>query len=523
MKKYKKKCATGTGMNYITTPDMAVAKSNLLNDQASAEASTNPLIPIVSMIGGLVSQYGSSMGNAPVKAAYGKMPMEIEGEEVIQEPGKPAMKVEGNSHDEGGIDINADQNTKVYADRVKGPDGKTMAQRKLARERKKAELEDLINSDKTDEIKKNTYKRTYQNLVAQEEKDLQTQELAGMMASLLKLPHSDNEEEVVAAYGSNAKKYALGTDPRKKYIGNNLMNKTEVEDLSFDLPNLNLEPSVPEALASPEQPSANAWRMDKSNPSLLGIEESSTGNTQSSSMPDIPLNITGNETTFGKKTGHFVPENSDSSSRYMPTAGDITKLTGNLMGMLGQNKITAENRAGDTIHRNMYEDVGKEAISTLEDTKGAFDENLATQMTTARQQTSANKRGARKGLRGMNEMRAMEAMYDMGLIMNYMQASANNVAQKAGIDSQIAQTQMGASQAKAQGALIARDNNDKDRDNYYTNKAKDYANLTKLVQQTGKDLNSLNLNQTQLDLLSQLSENFTVTQRNGKYEFKAKD
>ena len=494
MKKYKKKCATGTGMNYITTPDMAVAKSNLLNDQASAEASTNPLIPIVSMLGGLVSQHGASMFAPSVKAAYGTTPMEIEGEEVIQEPGKPAMKVEGNSHDEGGIDINADQNTKVYADRVKGPDGRTMAQRKLARERKKAELEELINSDKTDEIKKNTYKRTYQNLVAQEEKDLQTQELAGMMASLLKLPHSDNEEEVVAAYGSNAKKYALGNNP--------LSNKEQFLTGNFNSLQSNLPNSILTDELEPERNDRQAFRVSNN-----------TGETSDTETTDFLNSV---PQSVSRTSG-------ESSGNYMPTAGDITKLTGNLMGMIGQNRITAENRAGDTVHRNMYEDVGKEAISTLEDTKGVFDENLATQMATARQQTSANKRGARKGLRGMNEMRAMEAMYDMGLMMNNMQASANNVAQKAGIDSQIAQTQMGASQAKAQGALIARDNNDKDRDNYYTNKARDYANLTKLVQQTGKDLNSLNLNQTQLDLLSQLSENFTITQKNGKYEFKAKN
>jgi hypothetical protein len=472
----RKKFRTGSGPNYITTPDMAVAKANLLDDQASAKAASNPLIPLVGMLGGLAQQFGGSVnwagGSAPVtKAAYGKEAVEVEGEEVLQTPDGQVSKVKGPDHDSGGVKMNIPKGTEVFAERVKDSKGKSMAERKIARERKKAKLQELIASDVSNPLKKNTYGRAMDNLMAEELADLEKQEMAGMLASLLKLPHSDNEEEAIMAYGSGMKKYNFG-------------GTTE-------------EPEERDKLLQ-----------------TVGTIKPSTGNIglkfSTPSQKEISSALSPQTT---------VDTSDDSTIGYAPTAGDIMKLGGNLMGILGQSRITSQNRAGDTVHENMFEDVGREAIDTLEGTKDSFDVLQAKQEAELRRKTAGNKRMARRGVRGANELRAMDALYDMGLMMGELETATNTVAQKAGIDQAISQTQMSSSQAKAQGRMIARDNNDKDRDAYYTNKSKDFANITKMVQQTGKDLNDLNMNSVQMQLLSQLSQNFTVKKgKNGQLE-----
>ena len=506
-KNCRKKYRTGTstlGVNYVTTPDQAVAKANLLDDQATAEAGADPLLAILGTLGGMAQSYvtggmgGSPFAKTPATtvAAYGKqigpdlMPVEVEGEEVIETPQGQMQEVDGPSHDEGGVPMEVPEGTQVFADRVKGADGKSMAERKKRREAKLAELRAKLEEDVVDPLKRNTYERTIKNLEAEEAKDLQDQELAGMMASLLQLPHSDNEQEAVAAYGMR-KKYIRGTNPG----GVNLSNKTHPEDLDFSSP-----------VATTRQP-------------VLPVSNLTIRDVASVDpfQPTASTEITPQASTSSQ-------ENSGTSDvAFSPTAGDFTKLAGNIMGMIGPSRNTAMARRGDTVHTNAFADVGREAIETLQNTKGAIQANQATQEATTRRQTAGARRGARRGARGMNEMRAMEALFDMGQMMNEMNIASTAMGQIAGIDAQIAQTQMGASQAKAQGELTARDLNDRDRHNFYTNRSRDAANISKLVQQTGKDLNDLNLNSVQMKLLGSLSQNFKIVKtRDGGFEIVAK-
>jgi hypothetical protein len=367
-----------------------------------------------------------------------------------------------------------------------------MAQRKLLREKRKAKLEDLIASDVANPLKKNSYMRSMDNLLAEEKADLEKQQMAGMLASLLKLPHSDNEEEAIMAYGSGIKKYAFGANPpgssKNQFLTGNFTTLQKENSNSLLTDELALE-----------RAQENNFRISNN-----------TGESTDTGAQDFLSSV-------GEKVSYTGAENS--TAGYNPTAGDFMKLGGNLMGMIGQSRITSQNRAGDTVHENMFEDVGKEAINTLEGTKNSFDVLQAKQDAEIRRKTAGNKRMARRGVRGANELRAMDALYDMGLMMGELETATNNVTQKAGIDQDIAQTQTEASQAKAQGRMIARDNNDKDRDAYFTNRGKDFANITKMVQQTGKDLNDLEMNSTQMQLLSQLSQNFTVKKgKNGQLE-----
>jgi len=135
----------------------------------------------------------------------------------------------------------------------------------------------------------------------------------------------------------------------------------------------------------------------------------------------------------------------------------------------------------------------------------------ANQESRIRRDAQSNKRQARSSSRGINTMRATDAVSNMQ-VMDMERALFDSVSgQKMKIDQGIAQTQMGASQAKAQGALMARDNNDRDRDTYYTNLGIAKSNISNAMQQTGKDINQIIKNPVMLELMQNFSKYFNVS------------
>ncbi len=64
------------------------------------------------------------------KHAYGgeaNSQIEVEDDEVLETPMGSVSKVSGASHEQGGVDVNVPDGTKIYSDRIK-IDGKTMAE-----------------------------------------------------------------------------------------------------------------------------------------------------------------------------------------------------------------------------------------------------------------------------------------------------------------------------------------------------------------------------------------------------------
>lgn len=210
----KKKCknggrvkyATGTAIkNYMENPYEELQKNKINRIKAEAEAANNPLTQGLDALGAIMMTIGSQgmsgqgMGgkmfktgaNAPSSmqmpevdfsgvegedimeggftiddyAAFGgqvgKVPVEVEGDEVAETPDGQMMEFKGPSHEQGGIDADLEPGTEIYSDRIKVK-GKTMADRKKNRERKKLTLENLLTKNPTDALAKNSLKRTEQ-------------------------------------------------------------------------------------------------------------------------------------------------------------------------------------------------------------------------------------------------------------------------------------------------------------------------------------------------------------------------
>ena len=173
MKKLRKKYLEGGKIhNYVEDPTKAIYNNNLMIDQALIQAAqeTELMKTIGSGLMGLGQQLPGAIGGfkqtfgKPATATTetetematgGKVPVEIEGKEVFETPMGQLFKAKGPSHEHGGIDINLPEGTEIFSRRLM-VDGKSMADRKLAREN---EVKRLEKRSKYNPLDKNMLKR----------------------------------------------------------------------------------------------------------------------------------------------------------------------------------------------------------------------------------------------------------------------------------------------------------------------------------------------------------------------------
>ncbi len=494
MAKKKKKYRTGSGTqgvvrDYLPDPLEINTNAQLTMAKAEAEAMADPFAMGMDMLAANAGNISQAVGGIGVpkamygdkKAMYGEEGINVEGNEVVDDPTVGAFEVQGPSHDEGGVDLDVSPETNIFSDKVVDKDGKSMAERKKKREKAMKNLVKMLEEDSLDKPRKNAYKRKLSQLEAEEQKDLEVQDEAGMLAELLGLEHTGADG--YAKYGQR-KKYAWGSG---------------------------FNPQMIQALMQATNPNASLESLNQGQDPLKGDnmqfhsvpKTDTTANKASGDMGEgMPLG-----TPKSGGTGTVDPREMDLSPGML---GNAVKLAGNAFGGISQLMNTEEARAGDMAHPNYSKNVGKDAIATLEGSKGDLDAMKANQQSRVRREAVGNRRRGRASARGVNQMRATDAVTDMQTNMAEMDIFDNVASKHMGIDQSIAQTQMGASQAKAQGAYMARENTDKDRGQYYTNRGVGFKNLSNAIQQTGADINQMAKDPVTMKLINSLSEHFEL-------------
>lgn len=132
-------------------------------------------------------------------AMGGKVPIEVEGNEVMEAPNGQVMQAQGPSHEQGGMNVNVSKGTKIYSDRLT-VDGKTMQERKVSREKTKNKLSELFEENPSSPLG-NTIKRTAEIHEIEDQQDMALQEVA---------KHIYGEPEK-AAYGGTIRPYRTPT------------------------------------------------------------------------------------------------------------------------------------------------------------------------------------------------------------------------------------------------------------------------------------------------------------------------
>lgn len=193
---------TGVVKGYIPDPNEALLENQQNLAQAKYEAASNPWLMGMDMVGQTAMQYGMSEAGGlggvadqtkgAFKTMFGKkamgtgpegteqVPIEAEGGEVIEGPGGKTAEIKGPKHAQGGVPMEVPEGTKVFSQQLK-IDGKSMADRKKARESKMKKLQKKVDNDKSDLLSKETFKRTKVQTELEEQQDLELQGFAAQL------------------------------------------------------------------------------------------------------------------------------------------------------------------------------------------------------------------------------------------------------------------------------------------------------------------------------------------------------
>ena len=391
-------------------------------------------------------------------AGMGK-PVEAEGGEVLETPDGMATELQGPKHEQGGIDTVVPKGSDIYSDRLK-IDGETIAERKKKRLKEIEKIQKKLSKNPDDEILKSTLRRLVEIDKKESEKELQMQEeFKAKLESQQQQPLQQEELPKMALGDTNigGNPFSLFTDDFVKYL--NALAKNGGKD-------------------NPLQP------IDKPDLPYAKIG----GNIGEDSLPS---NFYVHESTneAGRKNGF----NLDFVSKLKPgmSFGDIAGLLaqGQMVSKIGE--ATKNNRATDQPHTNLYTNLEDEAINKLETTKDAIKQNTDSYLKNSTSQANALRSRLRKTSRGIGSLRAGDiGAYDREMDVKE-KAVLHMLSQLAGIDSREAGLLFQGDRLEAMGAEKARNLNDADRDNYYTNVAKDTMNKLWGIQNIAKNFNDI--------------------------------
>ncbi len=474
--------AFGTGdTGVVVNPNQTLSEFQHLLDNAKIQGESNIWANTIPMVASLATQFagsgmfsGGDSSTTPI-AALGTNnisgQVEVEGDEVIEQPNSAPVQVQGPSHEQGGINMNVEPGTKIYSDRIK-IGGKTMAERKKNRENLLLGLDKKSSTRQGDEATKNSVVRMRSNVEKEEASDL-------------------NVQELINSFQNIRNKFANGTGPNGVNVDANSNGIPDYLETSMAVPSTVFGP-VEETLTPPIT-SVNSLQPVGTTYNQALEKESNTFFT--------PKPV--------ESSGYISPETpSTPSTGYMPTAGDMTSLFGNLISTFGPMENTKANRAGDTPNINAFQNFGQDALSTNEDMLGLVRAQAANAATKLNRGAVATKRSARGTSRSINTQRAMDTLIDLetnaqelGIDDNLSQQMMQVLGNRTGLQNTRDQVVMGGEQ---QRDLADR----QDRDAFYTQMAQDISTKGEGIQTIGKDLNAMSENQMYMKMLNQMSKYF---------------
>lgn len=512
---------------------------------------------LLPMVGGIFDAFSESSGelnpydtqmrnkaNNDASFAYrfasgGNVPIEAEGQEIVQEPTGEMYELQGPSHEQGGIDMNVPEGSQIYSKRLQGADGKTMAERKAFREKRLAKLEALVKRNPNDKILRRTLEKTQNDFAKQEQEDMaymnymhQSQQMQQGQEEMLDPMQGALEQEDMFAMGGPAKRKAVRPikyksnlyNPRGEYrvtddIENPgvIMNQPQLQYTDSGIPKKPIPPQ-------PINQDYEAYYDDNGNVKYRYLKSS----VPSTATPGIveSKGQTVSSTNTNNKAGQSNNGDDESfwSKAYdaLPTLGDAVNLYGKYKAAYDPADMTLANRAGDTPNINPYENYGVRGLKKMEDVKNNLKNNLDQAVLNNQKNTNLYKSQAASNARSINTMRAMN------LASEAQQLAADNAAymqyaqQVAGIDSQIAQMMNQQDQMQMSGNY-QRDLADRqDRDNFNKQLQQDIATRNRGIQEIGKTINDWKERDFNFNVVNQTSKDFKLN-KNGTISAKGNE
>jgi hypothetical protein len=468
------------------------------------------------------------------------------------------QELQGPDHEQGGIDLNLPEGTEIFSKRLKGPDGRTMADRKISREKKITKAEKLYKKNPSDATLKKTVERITAANEREESLDMaemeqarQTYQMGAMMLTGGKMRYApggivgDNDfppfdlgflNPSIPNYSGNTSDYGAqhGTpnyaaQQRGEERRRGIIEDEEVAQLQRDVEDMQGIDELVGRIPKKYQTRSNIdtyltdfkskedakQARDINGDGKINFGESRVGGALSSAGDFI-----GN--LFNKPGNGSEGDDPKKGGKGMNfTLGDGLGLVGNYMAMTDPMKNTLANRAGDRTNINYYEDYGKEGLETLENSK-RFAMNQRDQAMQDLELSKAAARNRSRGMsRGLNAMRAGDLSAELGAMQAEGKINSGYMAQLLGIDGQIASAQDQQDERVMRGEGTKDMNDRRDYDNFYSQLRTDKATRAEGMMNMGSISNKIKERGVKGKALNELYENYKVDGMSGDVAYKA--
>lgn len=384
---------------------------------------------------------------------------EIEGGEVVETPdAQTGTQIQGPKHSQGGIKANIPAGTEIYSDQLK-IEGKTMAERKLARDKRLEQIMKSFDKNKSDIIIKRSLERTKQANDFQDEKDLAYQEQV---------------KKMIGNAAQNAMKFAIGDDGK--------------DDL-LDLPQYGIEDNG--LNSNSYNPLYNPYaqfgfRNQYDNTPMTSIDRGGLAIDSTPAPTLAPMKINPTTPDVGKK---------DVGMGFTP--GDWVGMAGMAIGSISQMANTIANAKATKPIVNHYAGFNEKALQANQKYEDQIDYNKNIAETGAERDLSLAENTARARLRnsasGVGTLRSLDVATDYGAneakIKSTNQLESVFGQQKAQAESQRVNLLSDQDKMEMAGQERADAGNAANLDAFYTNFSQNIAGITNNIQTLGKDIN----------------------------------
>lgn len=505
----------------IQNPDTAIVNNEISYAKAASKADSNVLANIFAGLGNVINTYGSrftptfenggtmegdnvvdnilkglmrndnpqgvSIENAP-------KPANVEGGEIIDRAKGGLEYVDGPSHAEGGVPTELLPTTStqtgdvVYSEDL-SKDGKSMAKRKIEREKQLKKLEAELKKNPTDTLLKQTIERLKMQIVKEEEQDIALQNAAQEIYSA-QVPIQQEEQETVPEFatgGTYSKNSNEMIDLILQTFGNlNSSAQTKTTDLN-SLGNSNADINAMKAVSSLTQQDIDKAKADK-------IDINTTNKTKN-------------------KDFKFNPDN-------IPTTGDLIGLFGNAMNTFSPLAIAQQQRSRDTANKNTSEGLTKAIDKRYEDTEAL----LRQQNALSAKDIDANFVSAMAANENVARSSAVKNALNTAAFVGGNTAKTENfknlLSSLYNLKNSQTQTALASEQAERRGEAERIENDAKDRDNYFSRIQQALLDMGKGTATIGKNLNDIKSSNLDKSLLNSFSNYVGIDFNSGKIKYK---
>lgn len=555
--------------NQIESPDQAIADNNIRLSRAQQKAMSNPLTQGLDIFGNIAMQVGSSMMSKGISAGEGEngkgiagflnknqnfintllgglnagasfatggvagnKKINAEGGEVVETPDGLSQELVGPSHAEGGIDMTVPSGTEIYSDKLLGADGKTMAERKKAREKQISKIEKLLQKNPNDSALKKTLEKIKQNNDFLDKQDLFQMQFVKDLVGSVEAPREE---------------YKLGS-----VVGGNPIPGYNKKNIFY--PNIFMDPELMDKISNIGALDTNVGTKFKIDPN---IEEKLIGanakinfnNSEDGVVPiDFGENAPDNNYYFNKATGskgkfgmyQEVDSNDNpigdpvksisgtgdaknfSLDDYLggTTFGDMLGMGANLFGPMAQMNNTLENRSATPVEQNWFKDYGKQALSKIQDQYGLLDDIRDNALSSLEKDRAGSISRNNASTRSINTQRALNLATDAAINNNKSDLYSKFAQSMLGVKSQEAAQMDRNDQMRMSGEDKRAERELQNTDNFFNNMAKNISDKYRGIGETGKAINDIKERTVTGELMEQIYKNFSVNPKTGKLEVK---